>query len=274
MAPCRRLFTNPLLMMVLISVVAGMAGCNFGPEPMPVPLGDSEKSRVDSWFDGLWLHDENVFVFEPYDKRTWLGTAYEIDDRDCVEPDDPGDVESDAANQLTLDDPGLVEIIPVESAEYDYAMLAADLRARGPDCLDGELILTFKVWLTEIGKAEFMTWELKGAFDKDTGFVPQGWLAMRVIRLERDEFRLQFIDPGFDGFDEPDIQAKLDKLNSEEPRKARALAQARGEIERMIRRNIDNEDLYFGDGEDEYQSLLRIQPQDYDIFIDNVVPSP
>lgn len=266
-----RFFSRPSQWILQISILVLMAGC-LDWEWDPVPLGDPEKSRIDPWYSGLWWDGDEVWVFEPYDKRTWLVSFYWIKYGDCGEPKsrESGNMESD--HEQVTDESDAVEIVE-EEPEAIYEAMIADLRAEGPDCLEGELNSpAAKAWLTRIGKADFMTFEFKGFVDKDTGFVPDQWINIHVVKLRPDAMGVMYIDFDLEVFSAPDVKAKLDKLDSEHTRTARTLAQARRAVERVIRRNVDNNDLYYGELEEDSLGLLRIQPRDYDIFIGNVVP--
>ena len=58
------------LAIFLIPAVFGVLAC------LPVPIGDPERSEIDPYFSGLWVHEFSgglmVANFEPYDRRTWL----------------------------------------------------------------------------------------------------------------------------------------------------------------------------------------------------------
>jgi hypothetical protein len=59
------------LMLVIIPVVVGLLAC------MPVPVGNPERSRIDPELNGVWRMAEDgvesgIYLFRPYDKRTWL----------------------------------------------------------------------------------------------------------------------------------------------------------------------------------------------------------
>lgn len=288
----QRSLSGFLLGIVLIPVLAGLVGCF---EILPVPLGDPEKSRVDSGLSGLWLGEEGVWALEPYDKRTWLVSVYSISDDDCEAVEDPEEADPGetvepgpeaGAGDDVIEAPGDEDGVETPSDEEtfaapldeevievvledDYATPFEALRARGTDCLSGELDMVVKAWLTKIGKGEFLTWEIKGIFDEDTGFAPQEWIAFRMIREGEDTLRLKLIDAEFEGFDAQKVRAKLDRLKTAGTGDKRALDSARRSVERVIRRNLDNDDLYF---EGDFAVLLRIQPQDYDIFVGDIVP--
>lgn len=71
MTPKIRSFSGAALMLVIIPIIAGLLAC------MPVPVGDSERSRIDPELSGVWAltedgEDGGYYLFRPYDKRTWL----------------------------------------------------------------------------------------------------------------------------------------------------------------------------------------------------------
>ena len=70
MKPRIRSASGAVLMLAIIPAIVGLLAC------MPVPIGDPERSRIDPEITGAWVWlndgDSSFFVFEPYDKRTWL----------------------------------------------------------------------------------------------------------------------------------------------------------------------------------------------------------
>lgn len=69
---CRRVVLTSLVVAGLL----GLAAC------LPVPLGDPEKSKVDSSYVGAWEWADgdstNIVTLRPYDERTYLVDAYTI----------------------------------------------------------------------------------------------------------------------------------------------------------------------------------------------------
>lgn len=66
-----RSFSGAVLMFAIIPIIAGLLAC------MPVPIGDPERSRIDPELSGVWAmteegKDSGLYMFRPYDKRTWL----------------------------------------------------------------------------------------------------------------------------------------------------------------------------------------------------------
>jgi hypothetical protein len=233
----QRSLSGLVLAIILIPVLAGLLAC------LPVPIGDPERSRVDADLDGIWLWGEGVAMFESYDKRTWLLSTYKIRDLDCTTKIS-GDVE-----------------------DFGYDGFVAKLRGAGTSCLKGDLTDLYKVWLTDIGQGEFMTWEPKGGFDEEDAFDPDIWYVWRLVRNGREQFILRLVDPEFEGFEEPGLAAKLETLADQRPNNPKLQKSTRRDVERMIRRNLDNDDLY-----DDDSVFLRIKPEDYDLFVGRILP--
>ena len=237
MTPRQRSLSGLFLALILVPVLAGLLAC------LPVPIGDPERSRIDTSLNGLWLWGDGVMLFEPYDKRTWLLSAYKIRDAKCT-------------TKLGAD--------PVD---VGYENFIAKLRADETGCIEGELDGLYKAWLTDIGRGEFMTWEPRGGFDGEYGFEPDVWYGWRLQREGRDLFRLILVAPDFDGLDQPELGAKFETLEDQRPNDPKLLKSARRDLERLIRRNLDNADLY-----DEDYVFLRVRTEDYDLFVEQIVP--
>ena len=64
-----------IIAILALPVFMGLTACL---PTFQVPIGDPEKSTIDPYISGIWLADEEeaFYVFEPYDKRTWLLTAF------------------------------------------------------------------------------------------------------------------------------------------------------------------------------------------------------
>src|SRR5210317_1520790 len=94
MTPKLRSFSGAALMLVIIPMFAGLLAC------MPVPVGDTERSRIDPGLNGAWLLESDsdflIYQFLPWDKRTWLmmGTEIELGDEFEGELPDEGTPEN------------------------------------------------------------------------------------------------------------------------------------------------------------------------------------
>jgi len=245
MKPKQRSLTGLLFAIVLVPVIVGLIAC------LPVPLGDPEKSRIDPELSGVWLRhydDETVLMlFEPWDKRSWLLTTYELTVTKCEAP------------AIEFDE----EELP------GYAEIVTEFRALGPDCVAGELIEIYQAWNVKLGGQQFMTWKPKGIFDETHGFEPEYWFGLRVEKASSDELTFRVIDIESPMFEEERIAALLDKLDDQGlPRDPRLLKSAKSAVEKIIRRNVDDDALY----DENLMLLYRVKPEHYDLFVDGVVP--
>ena len=79
MTPRNRSLTGAVIAVLVLPVFAGLLACI---PSFPVPIGNPEKSRIDPDISGMWLADAEdqilVYLFEPFDKRTWLISAVEV----------------------------------------------------------------------------------------------------------------------------------------------------------------------------------------------------
>ncbi len=179
MTPKTRSLGGAALALVLIPIFAGLLAC------MPVPIGDPERSRIDPELSGVWAVltpsstvDEAIFyIFEPYDKRTWLVTGGGIAVRD----------DSDSPDYDLTSYDGFIELASTE------------LDDESPVYLDE--IVVYKAWLKKLGGEIFMTWEPKIALD-DGIAEPDVWLVYRISKDGPDKIRMQMIDGESDLFDD------------------------------------------------------------------------
>ena len=153
-------------MLIIIPAIVGLLAC------MPVPIGDPERSRIDADITGVWValdeyEDVAFYVFEPYDKRTWLLTGFGLKGAEGVVTD--YDLSTYA---------GLTQLIESESV--------------GPDGVFAGKIGLYKVWRTKLGGEWFMTWEPKVVLE-DEGFVPEVWYAFRINRPDANRLELHWI---------------------------------------------------------------------------------
>ena len=69
MKPRNRSLTGAVIAVLVLPVFAGLLACI---PSFPVPIGNPEKSRIDSDISGMWLSDDEdgifVYLFEPFDK--------------------------------------------------------------------------------------------------------------------------------------------------------------------------------------------------------------
>jgi len=169
------------LMLLIIPIFAGLLAC------MPVPIGDPERSRIDPDLTGIWViladelfeGDVGFYVFEPYDKRTWLVMGIEI------ESDDDANFEG------------------YDFSTYaGYEKLVADHRG-APKNYYAENVILYKAWLTKLRGVQFWTWEPKGMVDGLTED-PEAWFVYKVQKDDENALSLLMVDGDADAFDDID----------------------------------------------------------------------
>jgi hypothetical protein len=238
MNPRYRSFSGALIAVFAVPVFLGLTACL---PSFPVPVGDPEKSRIDPYISGVWMIDENAFyIFEPYDKRTWLLSSLEIyedeDHEDCAEKFEAGetaDLESDEAD-IELD---------------EYEQLVVDLRRYGSECFDGEREGgVVKVWRTKLGGEWFMTWEPIGGFDAEDGFSAKEWIVFKIDTSIPDELRLWMLSDEHDAWDVFEGDDGKDYT--------------RRAVEKIIRKHADEKEMF----EEEPMVLYRVLPEHYDLI--------
>ena len=238
MKPFHRSLSGLVLAVLAAPIFMSLIAC------LPVPIGDPEKSRIDPELSGIWVvtgGDPGIVLFEPYDKRTWLVTMVEFDWDDESCPDDTDNEE----------DP-----------DETYEALMAFIEAHGVECFvaDDE-VSVYKAWRTRLAKKEFMTWEMKGVFDDDRGFTPEFWWGFRIDKADDNEFALTLVDIDYDGFNDlEDLELLIDQGPPHDPKTLKA---ARRAVEKVIRKNVDDEDLY---GEGDALHFHRLSGEHLDLF--------
>lgn len=212
---------------------------------LPVPIGNPEKSRIDPELSGMWIMDGGALVLiEPYDKRTWLVSLVEIDhDADLC----PAETEGES---------------PPKDHADSYADLVEALEADEAGCFSAVEVELYKAWHSKFGGRSFLTWDDKGSFDDEHGFMSIIWLGFRVDKLGVDNFELRMIDIESDPFDE--IEALEEIKDFDPPYDPRKLKTAQRAVEKIIRRHADDDAIYADD------PLLfeRVRPDHHDLFID------
>ncbi len=197
-------------MLVIIPIIAGLLAC------MPVPVGDPERSRIDPAMNGWWVMtdedgDAALCVLRPYDKRTWLVIRVSIEKGDAAEID-----------QLEIKTAG------------DMLTVLGTTRV-GAQGIVGTSPAVYKSWLTRIGGELFMTWEPVGEIDDKESFAPEAWFVFKLSEKPGDHFELKMLNAEYHGFE--DLIDELEDTGAN-PWKVRK------QWERVIRRHVDDADLY------------------------------
>ena len=220
-----RSLTGALVAVLAVPIFLGLTACL---PSLPVPVGDPEKSRVDPYISGIWmLPDEEVFyVFEPYDKRTWIITAFDLtkDRETCADEFaavEPGDVDEDDVDAELAD-------VEFDAGFYDRTM--AEIEHVGTQCYEVDRGPgAIKAWRTKLGGEWFMTWESLGVFDADRGFKPEEWIVFRLDTSVPEQLSLQWLDTTHD------VWEKIEEMEEGEV--------TRRDVEKIIRKNVDVEEF-------------------------------
>lgn len=221
-----RSLSGAVLMLLLIPIFAGLLAC------MPVPIGDPERSRIDPDLTGVWAvlsgaasaDDAGFYVFEPYDKRTWL-----ISGGGLVAGDD-----SDLSDYDLSTYAGFVELAASEDVDEDNVHI--------------NTIVVYKAWVKKLGGELFMTWEPKVMLD-DGIPEPEVWFVYRIIKEGNDSFRMQSVNGDSPLFKDVKVTRRA--------------------YERVIRKNVHNEELY-DDWDDDAigEQLVRVRESEMEFFED------
>ena len=150
--PARRSLAGFALGASLLPALLVLLAC------LPVPIGDPEASRVDPALTGVWIaadaESTGLFIFRPYDRRTWLLTTLEVEHAQPT-----ADAASSSTTQQTP---------------------AASLQRMLDDTSETGVIQLFKVWVSTFGGRRFLCLEPLTVFDKGRLLQPAMWLVFRV----------------------------------------------------------------------------------------------
>jgi len=93
----------------------------------------------------------------------------------------------------------------------------------------------YKAWLAKLGGESFMTWEMAAGMREDGSFQPEYWFVFRVEEVDANLFRLHMLDYDYAGFED---------LAEPEGYKGNYVRDMRRKFERIIRKNVDDKELY------------------------------
>jgi hypothetical protein len=217
-APRRRSLAGFVAALLFVPLMLGVTAC------LETPIGDPEKGWVDPRVTGAWLasdadadgQDAQLWMFEPYDSRTWLLTVVGFEEPDqATTPDAQPDVAAPAG-------PAAPDAPAQESAPAQAAQAPEMLERLGGDQLKVAERWVFKAWLTSIANRRFLVLEPKGIVDSESGFEPDTWFVYRIV-LKGARLELAFLDLATDDLGE---------------------ARTRWEAEEIIARHATDPDFY------------------------------
>lgn len=194
--PRHRTLLGLTLGVLFVPVMLGITAC------LETPIGDPERGWVDPRITGVWMAGEisgdgveeaMVWVFEPYDQRTWLVTWYSFDQVSTADEAGPDagsgtpetglpvveDGVASAADGQSADDAGSSDEPPPRLTPDQVRQVVAALNAE--ELTADEEFVAFKSWLTSIGKSRYLVLEPKLVLTSDRGFDPDVWFAFRLV---------------------------------------------------------------------------------------------
>jgi len=251
MKPRSRSLAGAAIAIFALPVFIGLTACL---PTFPVPVGNPEKSSIDPNVSGIWLlaDEESFWMFEPYDKRTWLLTAFEIsEDLDsCEHADDTQNAGAAEESETAVGDDPEVEVAKVSY----YEEIMARLALLGSDCFEVERQPgAIKVWRTRFRGEWFMTWETRGVFDAERGFDPDEWIVWHIDTSAVDELRLGMIDT------DNEIWDQIEEIAAEDL--------TRQDVEKVFRKHADEEGFY---SDDDALIFYRVRPEHAALIADFV----
>jgi len=244
------------LAILFVPVMLGISAC------LETPIGDPEKGWVDPRITGVWLagdptpadFDAQLWLFEPYDSRTWLVTWVDYGEPDEEDPEEPAADEAGTGTDGGSTAPASTGPETVTTAvagaadevtpETPVAPLTPSDVLRILGSLADERVaqteqVLFKGWLTSIAGRRFLVLEPKLWLDSEQAFRPEGWFVYRVV-LKDDRMELALVG------------GDLDDLTS---------VKNRGVAEQIIARHVADPELYL---DEEPTSIYRIPQSSYD----------
>lgn len=248
-AQTRRSRAGLLIVVILLPLLIGVLACI---PPLPVPLGDPEKSVTDPALSGAWVFGEDnggeglqVMVLDPYDKRSWLLSLITLDPagepQPKPEPEPEPQPEPDTKPEPEPDTAPGAEPTPAPEPPPDSqaALEPGDLQETAAVTMSalqrfhaGQLKVTdisfWKAWLTEIEGETFITWEPKTLSETLPSMAPDKWWAMRLRKEGADIIHLDFFFNEDDSWEE---------------------AKTQQELESIIRRNMNNPKFFLNNDE-------------------------
>jgi hypothetical protein len=191
---------------VLAPVLIGIAAC------LKVPIGDPERGWADPRVSGVWLaswpqpadYQAWIWVFEPYDSRTWLLTWLQFspeDDENGAAAEEPADAREAAGPPA-----GEVATAPPDTA----AMLRIAGTLADPEAGRGGFCM-FKAWLTSIGDRRFLVLEPKLALHDELDFAPEFWFVYHIV-ARGDRLQLAGVDSHSFGLDAVTTRGQAEQI--------------------------------------------------------------
>ena len=262
--PRHRTLLGLTLGVLFVPVMLGITACF----ELKTPIGDPDQGWADPRISGAWLsgdplpeeHQAMLWLFEPWDQKTWLVTLLQFDEiggsesttadpeAETGQPGSSGAGEAAATTATdTSESPGEIdEDVERDAAQLtlppeEVARLLASLTNEDRVAFDSGGV--FKGWLTSIGPYRYLVLEPRLQASSERGFGTDVWWVFRIVLKG------------------PLIQ--LDIFDSE--REGLARVTTRGEAEAIIARHGSDPEFF-----EPFLLLQRVPPEAMD-DVENLV---
>lgn len=213
-----RIFRSPryrslggfIVALLVLPVLLGTSDC-----VTRTPVGDPERSRVDPRLTGIWLSGDRwpsesaaeIWIFEPYDVRTWLVTYITVKAKEDKAPEAAARRPEAADSTVSPSQP---EIVDAASQQLSVDVLRILSAIRKRDSLSASMTI-FKGWLATLGGQRFLVLEPRIAPSAAREFQPKEWMPMRV-QLQGQRLLLSLVNTDVDDLDKATSRQKAEQI--------------------------------------------------------------
>lgn len=185
--PRYRSLAGIALGLVILTTLLGILAC------LKTPVGNPERASVDPRLTGIWLSGDPrpsesaamIWIFEPYDARTWLLTSIEF-------------------GHVSVTIPSAA----VSSAGSDVLHILASLREHPPGAAS---VTLSKAWLADLGGRTFLVQEPKAIPSRKGEFRPEFWIFYRV-QLQGTRLLLHQVKESTEHLDQATSRTKAEQI--------------------------------------------------------------
>jgi hypothetical protein len=202
-----RTLAGLLIFLCTVPVLLGNLACM---DPLPVPIGNPENSKIDERLSGIWTSGVEFIVLDAFDNRSWLLSYYVIDFDE--------DEKSEAAETVLMEKYG-------KDGELDPDALSVPelLNFLEAVTVKATYMEQYKAWRTQIRGTDFLTWEPRFQLDEGINQEPEGWYVLKLTRHGNEQIELVEVNNDFNDLGD---------------------SKTRRQAERIIKRNVDKPELY------------------------------
>lgn len=186
--PRYRSLAGIALGLVIFATLLGILAC------LKTPVGNPERASVDPRLTGIWLSGNPgpsesaamIWIFEPYDARTWLVTVVELGNARVY------------TTSTAAQSPLGVDVLHILAALQEHPPHAASTTL-------------FKSWLTELGGRTFLVQEPKAGPTHKGEFQPDVWFIYRV-QLQGTRLLLHQVKESTEHLDQATSRTKAEQI--------------------------------------------------------------